>query len=96
MKTRCLLTLLAFTAVTGHARRAAVAAAPDPGRAGHSVCGPARRRGALGTDETDVPAVTVYLPRTVGANTPAVVICPGGSYRRAWRRIMKDGRSPAT
>ena len=37
--------------------------------------------GALGTDETDVPAVTVYLPRTVGANTPAVVICPGGSYR---------------
>jgi acetyl esterase/lipase len=37
--------------------------------------------GALGSDDTDVPAVTVYLPRTVGANTPAVVICPGGSYR---------------
>lgn len=37
--------------------------------------------GALGTAEADVPALTVYLPRTVAANTPAVVICPGGSYR---------------
>ena len=37
--------------------------------------------GALGSDDTDVPAITVYLPRTVAANTPAVVICPGGSYR---------------
>jgi acetyl esterase/lipase len=37
--------------------------------------------GALGTDDTDIPAITVYLPRTVAANTPAVVICPGGSYR---------------
>ena len=37
--------------------------------------------GALGSDDTDVPAITVYLPRTVAPNTPAVVICPGGSYR---------------
>ena len=37
--------------------------------------------GALGSDDTDIPAVTVFLPRTVAANTPAVVICPGGSYR---------------
>jgi acetyl esterase/lipase len=37
--------------------------------------------GALGTADTDIPALTVYLPRTVAANTPAVVICPGGSYR---------------
>jgi acetyl esterase/lipase len=36
--------------------------------------------GALGSDETDVPALTVYLPRTVGQNTPAVVVCPGGGY----------------
>jgi len=36
--------------------------------------------GALGTDETDVPAITVYLPRTVAANTPAMIICPGGGY----------------
>jgi acetyl esterase/lipase len=37
--------------------------------------------GALGSDDTDVPAITVYLPRTVAPNTPAVVVCPGGSYR---------------
>src|SRR6187401_3312516 len=37
--------------------------------------------GALGSADTDIPAITVYLPRTVAANTPAVVICPGGSYR---------------
>jgi acetyl esterase/lipase len=37
--------------------------------------------GALGSDDTDIPAITVFLPRTVAANTPAVVVCPGGSYR---------------
>jgi acetyl esterase/lipase len=36
--------------------------------------------GALGSDETDIPAFTVYLPRTVAPNTPAVVVCPGGGY----------------
>ena len=36
--------------------------------------------GALGTEERDVPTLTVYLPRTVAANTPAVVVCPGGGY----------------
>jgi acetyl esterase/lipase len=38
--------------------------------------------GALGTDESDVPAVTVYLPRTMGPGTPAAIVCPGGSYLR--------------
>src|SRR6187200_3467627 len=37
--------------------------------------------GALGSDDTDVPVITVYLPRTVVPNTPAMVICPGGAYR---------------
>src|SRR5436190_5635730 len=36
--------------------------------------------GALGTDETDIPAITVYLPRAVTANTPAMIVCPGGGY----------------
>jgi acetyl esterase/lipase len=36
---------------------------------------------ALGTDDVDVPTMTVYLPRTMAAATPAVVVCPGGSYR---------------
>jgi acetyl esterase/lipase len=38
--------------------------------------------GALGTDEADIPAITVYLPRTVSRGTPAVIVCPGGGYVR--------------
>jgi len=38
--------------------------------------------GALGSDESDVPALTVYLPRTMTAATPAVIVCPGGGYVR--------------
>lgn len=38
--------------------------------------------GALGTDESDIPALTVFLPRTMAANTPAVIVCPGGGYVR--------------
>jgi acetyl esterase/lipase len=37
--------------------------------------------GALGAGESDIPAVTVYLPRTVAPNTPAMIVCPGGGYR---------------
>jgi acetyl esterase/lipase len=36
--------------------------------------------GALGTEDRDIPALTVFLPRTVAQNTPAVIICPGGGY----------------
>jgi acetyl esterase/lipase len=38
--------------------------------------------GALGTDESDIPALTVYLPRTMAAATPAMIVCPGGAYTR--------------
>lgn len=38
--------------------------------------------GALGSDESDIPALTVYLPRTMTAATPAVIVCPGGAYAR--------------
>jgi acetyl esterase/lipase len=37
--------------------------------------------GALGSDDSDVPTLTAYLPRTMAASTPAVIICPGGGYR---------------
>jgi len=37
--------------------------------------------GALGTEESDVPVLTVYLPRTMQARTPAIIVCPGGAYR---------------
>ena len=36
--------------------------------------------GALGTADADVPAITVYLPRTMAPGTPAMVVCPGGGY----------------
>jgi acetyl esterase/lipase len=36
--------------------------------------------GALGTEERDIPVLTVFLPRTLAQNTPAVIICPGGGY----------------
>jgi acetyl esterase/lipase len=36
--------------------------------------------GALGTEESDIPAIIVYLPRNLTPNTPAVIVCPGGSY----------------
>jgi acetyl esterase/lipase len=36
--------------------------------------------GALGSADSDIPAITVYLPRNVRANTPAIIVCPGGGY----------------
>ena len=38
--------------------------------------------GALGTGEADIPALTVFLPRTMTPGTPAVIVCPGGGYVR--------------
>lgn len=37
--------------------------------------------GALGSEDADVPTITVFLPRTVREGTPAVVVCPGGGYQ---------------
>ena len=37
--------------------------------------------GALGTEDADVPTITVFLPRSMTASTPAVVVCPGGGYQ---------------
>src|SRR5438876_8891097 len=36
--------------------------------------------GALGSADSDIPTLTVFLPRTMTANTPAVIVCPGGGY----------------
>jgi acetyl esterase/lipase len=38
--------------------------------------------GALGTDAADIPTLTVFLPRNVAPDTPAVIVCPGGGYVR--------------
>ena len=36
--------------------------------------------GAQGTEDSDIPAITVYLPRNLRPSTPAMIVCPGGSY----------------
>jgi acetyl esterase/lipase len=36
--------------------------------------------GAVGTDDADVPTLTIYLPAPPQATGAAVVICPGGGY----------------
>jgi acetyl esterase/lipase len=37
--------------------------------------------GAQGSDDADVPTITVFLPRTMREGTPAMVVCPGGGYQ---------------
>jgi acetyl esterase/lipase len=49
--------------------------------------------GALGTAETDIPAITVYLPRTMAQNTPAMIVYPGGGY--ATLAMNHEGRQVA-
>lgn len=81
MRTRRVLAILAFAVAAARS----VAAQPPPplpiqdGQVIPLWSGAAP--GALGSDEADIPAITVYLPRTVAPNTPAVVVCPGGGYR---------------
>ena len=36
--------------------------------------------GALGTNETDIPTLTAFLPEPAKATGAAIVICPGGGY----------------
>ena len=39
---------------------------------------PGAAPGAQGTADADVPAITVFLPRTMTPGTPAMIVCPGG------------------
>jgi acetyl esterase/lipase len=36
--------------------------------------------GQQGTDDKDIPTITVYLPRSTPAGMSAVIVCPGGGY----------------
>jgi acetyl esterase/lipase len=36
--------------------------------------------GALGKEEADIPALTIYLPAAPQATGAAIVVCPGGGY----------------
>ena len=50
--------------------------------------------GALGTADTDIPAITVFLPRAMTQITPAVIVCPGGGYQSL--AMNHEGRQVAS
>jgi acetyl esterase/lipase len=41
---------------------------------------PGAAPGARGTTDADVPAIAVFLPRTMTPGTAAMIVCPGGGY----------------
>ena len=49
--------------------------------------------GALGQDDRDKPAITVYMPANTSGPMTAVIIAPGGSYARL--SMTNEGRLPA-
>src|SRR5215510_14827111 len=49
--------------------------------------------GALGSEDRDKPALTIYMPPNTTGPMPAVIIAPGGSYTRLSMNL--EGRSPA-
>jgi acetyl esterase/lipase len=52
-----------------------------------------RAPGALGDEDRDKPAITVYMPPNTTGPMTAVIIAPGGSYRSL--SMNNEGRSPA-
>ncbi len=79
MSTRSITTILALIVCATCGVEAQQAPLPiQDGQLLQLWSGPAA--GALGTEAGDVPAITVFLPRTMTANTPAIVVCPGGGY----------------
>jgi acetyl esterase/lipase len=54
---------------------------------------PAGAPGALGDDEADKPALTIYMPSNAAGPLTAVIIAPGGSYQRLSMNL--EGREPA-
>lgn len=49
--------------------------------------------GALGTGESEVPRMTVYLPRSTAPGMTAVIVMPGGGYRNL--AMNHEGRQVA-
>lgn len=54
---------------------------------------PAGAPGALGQDDRDQPAITVYMPPNTTGPMTAVIIAPGGAYARL--SMTNEGRVPA-
>src|SRR5438105_3333527 len=49
--------------------------------------------GAQGTDESDIPRITAYLPRSTAQGMTAVIVLPGGGYRAL--SMNSEGRQVA-
>src|SRR5579872_1747438 len=49
--------------------------------------------GALGSEDSDTPSLTVYLPRNTPMGMTAVIIFPGGAYRNL--AMNHEGRQVA-
>lgn len=74
--------LLAFSASLGAAQATKSTATTTPENAGGQVIRlwPGDAPGAKGSDDADVPTLTLFLPDPAKANGAAVVVCPGGGY----------------
>lgn len=71
--------LTAAFAVAGWSQRpAALTTLPQDGQI--LPLWPGGAPGAQGTEDRDIPTITVYLPRTITPGMTAVVVCPGGGY----------------
>ena len=92
MKTKYVLAVGGLALMT---QFGAAAQPPPPVQDGQVIplwAGPAP--GALGEADSDIPAITVFLPRTMAQDTPAVIVCPGGSYVRL--AMNHEGRQVAS
>jgi acetyl esterase/lipase len=54
---------------------------------------PGRAPGAVGDEDRDKPAITIYMPPNTTGPLTAVIIAPGGSYRSL--SMNNEGRAPA-
>ena len=75
---RCAAMVLLITLVSSSSSAVAQMALRD---GGEIRLWPGSAPGAIGTSDADVPIVTVFLPRSMGPNTPAVLVVPGGGYQ---------------
>jgi acetyl esterase/lipase len=54
---------------------------------------PSDAPGAMGQEDRDKPAITIYMPPNTAGPMTAVIIAPGGSYTRL--SMNNEGRAPA-
>jgi acetyl esterase/lipase len=86
------LVVVAFLLVgrVGHAQQPAPPLMQEPQTL---LLWPGGAPGALGQDDRDKPALTVYMPPNTTGPMTAVIIAPGGSYARL--SMNNEGRAPA-